>query len=95
MLPKIQGQLVEWGTHADGQRCFGQQFHHVVFDEQRASEDTQDIKHTSFKVQVLLDDSHCAISDYGRVYLYPDGILGVSPKVLDAEVVGSNPSPAT
>ena len=87
MLSKIQGQLVEWSTLADGLGCCGQQFHHVVFDEQRASEDTQDIKHTSFKVQVLFDDGHCAIGDYGSVYLYSDGILVVSPEMLDAEVL--------
>lgn len=70
MLSKNQGQLVEWSTLANGLWYCGQQFHHVVFDEQRASEDTQDIKYTSFKVQVSGFVLYCTLNHSSKLTLW-------------------------
>lgn len=59
----------------------------VVFGKQGTSEDTQDFIDISAQAKVMLDDSCQTVRRDGRIDLYADSILCVTPKRLDAEVL--------
>ena len=59
----------------------------AVCGECRLAKDTHNLDDRSANFEVVLDDGNEAVGDNGDVDLYSDGILGLSPKFLDLEVL--------
>ena len=59
----------------------------VVFDQQGTAQYPHDLEDRSAEFEVVFDNGDEAIGDDGHMDLYPDGILGLAPKGLDAEML--------
>lgn len=59
----------------------------AVVDKQGAAQDAHDLEHGSVQMQVVLDDGDEAICDNGNMDLHSYGILGVTPKPFDAQML--------
>ena len=64
-----------------------EQFPNVVLDQQGTAKYAHDLKDRSAEFEVVLDNGNEAVGDDGHMYLYPDSILGLAPKGLDAEML--------
>lgn len=53
----------------------------------RASQDAEDIKHTSVETVVMFGDSNKAVSGYYTLDLYPDCVFRVSPEGFDVQML--------
>lgn len=65
----------------------GEEFSDVIFGEQRATQYSHDLHNGTFKFEVVLDDTHEAICDNCDMNLYSNGIITLSPKGLDSEML--------
>ena len=59
----------------------------VVFDQQGTAQYPHDLEDRSAEFEVVFDNGDEAIGDDGHMNLYPDSILGLTPKCLDAEML--------
>ena len=59
----------------------------VILGEQGTTQDAHNLHDRTPKFEVVLDDGNETVGDNGDVDLYSDGILGISPKFLDLEVL--------
>ena len=64
-----------------------EQFLNVVLDQQGTAQYPHDLEDGSAEFEVVFDNGDEAIGDDGHMDLYPDGILGLAPKGLDAEML--------
>ena len=59
----------------------------IVLDQQRTTQNANDLVDGPADLKVVFDDSDEAIGDDCNVYLYSDSILGLTPKGFDAQVL--------
>lgn len=59
----------------------------IVLDQQRATQNADDLVDRPADLKVVFDDSDEAIGDNGNMYWYADSILGLAPKSFDSQVL--------
>lgn len=65
----------------------GEEFPDVIFGEQGATQYSHDLHNGTSKFEVVLNDTHEAIGDDCDMNLYSNGIITLSPKGLDSEML--------
>ena len=73
--------------YLDWLRFRSQQVLDMHLYKQGAAEDSQDLVDVSFKLHLMLDYCDDAVSADGRIDLYSDGSLGVTPECRDPKVL--------
>ena len=63
------------------------QFSDVIHGKQRTAQYSHDLHDWTTDLHVMFDDTNEAICDDGNMYLNTNGILGLSPKGLDAKML--------
>ena len=59
----------------------------IIHGEQRTAQNSHDFNNGTTNLHVMFDDTNEAICDDGNMYLNTNGILGLSPKGLDAKML--------
>jgi hypothetical protein len=59
----------------------------VILDQQRAAKDTHDFNDWSTQLEVMFDDSNETVCDNRRMYLYTNGVLGLTLKSFNSKML--------
>ena len=64
-----------------------EEFQEVIFDQHGTSKDTQDLDDRSSDLEIVLDDSHKAVSDDSHMNLNSDCVFRLTPEFLDLQIL--------
>ena len=65
----------------------GEEFHNVVFGKQGTAQNTHDLYNWTSKLKIVLNNSNETVCDDGNMNLNTYGIVALSPKRFDPEVL--------